>query len=124
MMDTVNHPIGCLTIEQLAELPDGTSWIIYRDDPVSARMQLKPNTLFWRMMYWVNQFAAALAGWIVYPIARWNARFFRISEGETYMGMYLPGRFGMSIRRSDGTFLTVRKPSFVVWQDKGKTIDA
>lgn len=75
--------------------------ICYKRDYVTHDIVLKPDTFYWRLRYWINQYLAAITGWLVTPLIRWNHAVWRIQEGEEATGMNDICRFGIPVRKTD-----------------------
>lgn len=58
---------------------------------------LRPNTLYWRTRYWINQYGAMITLWLIRPVIKWNYTFWRIQEGEITEAGYDLHRVGMKV---------------------------
>ena len=87
--------------------------IIYRQDLVSGRAVLKPDTLRWRLLYWLNQYGAAITAQLIRPIVRWNRAFWRIKENEEYTTMFDIVRIGMRVKEPEPFLLCIRLPFWI-----------
>ena len=90
--------------------------IAYKQNYYRSVVIFRPNTFYWRLRYWINQYGAMITWWIIGPIVKWNASFWRIKEGEVMYTACEIHRIGLPIKEPDG----IVRWQFPWWIKKSK----
>jgi hypothetical protein len=93
-------------------------FIIYKREYLRVRVVLKPNTFYWRLRYWINQYLAMILALIIKPVVKLNYEFWRINEGEEYISMCQINRIGMQIKEPDGFTIRIKFPFWIIRSKK------
>lgn len=87
--------------------------IIYKRGFLTDRVVLKPDTWSWRLRYWLNQYGAAIAAWIIWPVIKWNYSYWRIDGGEKISSIHHIERMGMMIKEPEPFIVAIIIPSWI-----------
>jgi len=78
---------------------NNTAQIIFKQNYCTGEVELKPDTFYWRLRYWLNQYVAMVCLWLIRPVIRLNAAVWRLSEGESIIDTdALSWRMGMRVQ--------------------------
>ena len=86
--------------------------IIYKRDYMRHAVILKPDTFYWRLRYWINQYTAYVLALIIKPVVRLNHAVFRLDEGEVVDAMFDSERMGMIAK--DNNVFRFTHPKWVI----------